>query len=239
MIIEGAISVKSAVLNDRRDINMVYFDKDKESKDFKFIIHRLKDFGIRYQFVARETIDAMASGKTHGGIIAEVGPRDYETIKDIKEGLVFAVDGVEDPFNLGYIFRTLRAFGYHQVILPKRDFSFMEANILKSSAGAFDQMDVILSESLSEDLATLKKKYKIVALGRHDGAKDAFTYRYQKPMILILGGEKRGIQKDVLNLVDEEVYIDYPSDFRNALNASSAISVMAAVIEMRKRGRRD
>ena len=239
MIIEGAISVKSAVLNRRRQINTVYFDKDKTSKDFKFIIHRLKERQIPYRFVTRSEIDNIATGKTHGGIIADVEARKYQTVQAVNDSLVFVVDGVEDPFNLGYIFRTLRAFGYHQIILPKRDFSFMEANILKSSAGAFDQMDAILSENLSEDLAILKNKYKLVALGRHEGAHNAFAYHYDEPMIIILGGEKRGIQKDVLNLIDAEVFIDYPSDFRNALNAASAISVMAAIIEMRKRGLHD
>ena len=61
------------------------------------------------------------------------------------------------------------------------------------------------------------------------------TYNFPSNKIILLGGEKRGIKKDILKISDEEIFIDYPGDFRNALNASSALSVMTAVLEMRKR----
>ena len=188
MIIEGAISVKSAVLNHRRRINKVYIDTDKTSKDFKFIINKLKDYGIKYTFVKRSFIDEIATGKTHGGIIADVDARLYQNINSVKEDNIFVIDGIEDPFNVGYILRTLRAFGYKQVIFPRRDFSTMEATILKSSAGAFDQMDVILSDNLYEDLSELKKTHRILALSRSDGARDVFDYRYNGKNIIMLGG---------------------------------------------------
>lgn len=239
MIIEGAISVKSAVLNHRRRINKVYIDTDKTSKDFKFIINKLKDYGIKYTFVKRSVIDEIATGKTHGGIIADVDARLYQNINSVKEDNIFVIDGIEDPFNVGYILRTLRAFGYKQVIFPRRDFSTMEATILKSSAGAFDQMDVILSDNLYEDLSELKKTHRILALSRSDEAKDVFDYQYNGKNVIMLGGEKRGIQKELMKLVDQEIFIDYPSDFRNALNAASALSVMVTVLEMRKRDKHD
>lgn len=233
MLIEGAISVKAAILNGRRHIDCVYFDEAKHSKDFTYIMYRAKERDIKYAYVKREVIDEMANGKTHGGIIAVCESRTYQDIHDLKEDTVFVIDGIEDPFNLGYAMRSLKAFDYKSIVLPKRDYSNMEATILKSSAGAFDMLDVVLSEDLASDLAKLKDEYTIMALNRSDKASDIFETEYPKKKIIILGGEKRGINKKAMELVDQEIFFDYPSDFRNALNATSALSMMIAVLEMR------
>lgn len=233
MLIEGAISVKAAILNGRRHIDCVYFDKAKRSKDFTYIKYRAQERDIKFEYVDREVIDEMANGKTHGGIIATCDTRTYQKISDLNEDTIFVIDGIEDPFNLGYAMRTLKAFDYHAIVLPMRDYSNMEATILKSSAGAFDMLDVVLAEDLASDLASLKAEYTIMALNRSDKATDIFKTDYPKKRIIVLGGEKRGINKHVMELVDHEVFIDYPSDFRNALNATSALSVMIAVLEMR------
>ena len=235
MIVEGAISTKAALFNGRRRVECVYIDEDKVSRDVTYILNYLNKHDIRYQLCKREYIDSIASGKTHGGIIAEVSSRKYDDISKLKDRTVFLIDGVEDPFNLGYIFRTLRAFNYHQVIMPSRDLSNMESSILKSSAGAFDELDIIMSDDLYRDLLKLKDHYKLLSLSRSDKDKDIMTYHFPSKKIILLGGEKRGIKKDILKISNEEIFIDYPGDFRNALNASSALSVMTAVLEMRKR----
>lgn len=235
MIVEGAISTKSALFNGKRDILCVYIDEDKVSRDVTYILNYLKKHNIPYRLCPREEIDSMAMGKTHGGIIADVSKRSYGTVEDIKDRTVFLIDGVEDPFNLGYIFRTLRAFNYHDVIMPSRDLENMESSILKSSAGAFDELNIVMSDDLYNDLVKLKEKYQLLSLSRSDKAVDIMEYRFPKKKIILLGGEKRGIKKDILKISDEELFIDYPGDFRNALNASSALSVVTAVLEMRKR----
>lgn len=235
MLIEGAISVKSAILNGRRQIECVYIDEAKHTKDFTYIYYRATERDIKVEYVKREFIDELANGKSHGGIIAKCSERTYQTINDLAEDTIFVIDGIEDPFNLGYAMRSLKAFNYQSIVLPKRDYSNMEATILKSSAGAFDGLDVVLAEDLASDLKTLKEEYTIMALNRSDQASDVFDTDYPKKRIIIIGGEKRGINKKVMELVDQEIFFDYPSDFRNALNATSALSMMIAVLEMRGR----
>ena len=62
-------------------------------------------------------------------------------------------------------------------------------------------MDVILSDNLYEDLSELKKTHRLLALSRSDEAKDVFDYRYNGKNVIMLGGEKRGIQKELMKLV--------------------------------------
>lgn len=237
MIVEGAISTKAALFSKKRQVNKVYIDKDKVSRDVTYILDYLDKYHLDYELCDREYIDSLASGKTHGGIIADVSNREYQKLSDIKDRTIFLIDGIEDPFNLGYIFRTLKAFNYNQVIMPYRDLSNMEAAILKSSAGAFDGLDIIMAYDLVNDLEKLKAKYQLLALSRSDKAYDAMDFTYPKYKIILLGGEKRGIKKEILKLCDKEIFIDYKSDFRNALNASSALSVMVTILEMKRRSK--
>ena len=227
MIFEGALSVKSALLNDKRDIDIIYIDKDKKDRDTRFIQKVAADKKVKVKLVSRSYIDEVASGKSHGGIILKASERRYDALK--REPFIFVVDGIEDPFNLGYIFRTLKAFGFTSIIIPKRDLSTMEQTIMKSSAGAFDMVDIYQSDDLRKDLSELKKEYQILALSRSDKAKDIFDYRFKEKTVIILGGEKRGIKKDILALGDE-LFISYKSDFRPALNVSSALAVVCAVM---------
>ena len=235
MIIEGAISVKSALENKRRVIECVYMDAKKKTRDFQYIKHLTLANQVELKLVDRSKINELASGKSHGGLIAKCQGRSYQNFKVLDaKGDVFMLDGIEDPFNLGYMLRTLYAFNYRKVILPKRDYEKMEATILKSSAGAFDKMDVVILNDSYKNLLTLKNNYQLLALARSARAKNIFSYDYErKAKLFIIGGEKRGIEKNVLKIVDEELYIEYPSDFKNALNASAALDVIVTVLKMR------
>ncbi len=228
MIFEGALSVKAALLNDRRCINTIYIDENKKDRDVRFIQRTADSKKVPVKTVSRAAIDELAYGKSHGGIIADVGGRRYDDMK--KEEDIFVLDGIEDPFNLGYIFRTLKAFGHSSVIIPKRDLFNMEPVIMKSSAGAFDMIDIHLSDDLAKDVEKLKKEYRILALSRSDEAEDIFTYRFDRPSVIILGGEKRGIKKEITSLCDRELFISYQSDFHPALNAASALAVVCSVM---------
>ena len=201
--------------------------QSNQDRDTRFIQKVAADKKVKVKLVSRSYIDEVASGKSHGGIILKASERRYDALK--REPFIFVVDGIEDPFNLGYIFRTLKAFGFTSIIIPKRDLSTMEQTIMKSSAGAFDMVDIYQSDDLRKDLSELKKEYQIIALSRSDKAKDIFDYRFKEKTVIILGGEKRGIKKDILALGDE-LFISYKSDFRPALNASSALAVVCAIM---------
>ncbi|MBR4422435.1 MAG: RNA methyltransferase, partial [Erysipelotrichaceae bacterium] len=132
MIIEGAIAVKAAISNKKRNVSMVYIDKHKKTKDFNYIRKLCRNSEISVKEMETEELRELLKGKTHGGIGAEVSLRKED---GFSEGDIFYLDGIEDPFNLGYSLRTLYAFGIKNVLLSKRDYSMMEAQLLKSSAG--------------------------------------------------------------------------------------------------------
>ena len=230
MLLEGNVSVKAAILGNHRKVEKLYYDKHKNDKDLNFILHRAKEKGIPCMPLEREEINSMATGRTHGGLVAQAGPRVYQELSECMHGktpFLVLLEGVEDPFNLGYIIRTLYSAGCDGLILPKHDWASAESTIAKSSAGAFEYMNIVMSDNLPQLVKDIKKQgIKTYAAMR----KDAITYLeadYQKPSLIAIGGEMRGLSSAVRNEIEQNIYIPYANDFRNALNAASAAAVLS------------
>ena len=233
MIIEGAIAVKAALQNHKRDISLVYIDKDKKTKDFNYIRKLIRNLNVPVKECDRAELSAVLTGKSHGGIGAEVSQRHYD---DLEDGDIFYLDGIEDPFNLGYALRSLYALGVKNVLLSKRDYSSMEAQLLKSSAGAYDMIHLKIAEDPLKEMKAFKEKgYALYGLYRGEGSKDIFDVKFAPKAVFMLGGEKRGISSELLELCDEHLYISYGSDFRNALNACAALDVVVTLLRKQRR----
>ena len=112
----------------------------------------------------------------------------------------------------------------------------MEGQLLKSSAGAYDMINIALCQEPLKMITSLKEKgYYLYGLYRGAQAKDIFDVRFADKALFILGGEKRGISGDLLDLCDDHLYISYGSDFRNALNASAALDVVVTLLRSQRR----
>lgn len=228
MIVEGAISVKACINNLKRNVELVYIDKKKKTKDFNYIRKIIKEKNISLKEIDAEDFSSYTNGKTHGGIIATVSNRNYDEFDD---GDIFFLDGIEDPFNLGYIIRTLYAFGIKNVLLPEKDYSNMEGQLIKSSAGAYEMINIKLTSNSLVDIKEYKEKgYTTYALKRGDDAVDIFNEKFAEKSLFMLGGEKRGISSSLIDLCDKYLYIPYGSDFRNSLNAAAAADVVATLL---------
>ena len=233
MIIEGAISVKSAINNSKRSVNKIYINSNKKTKDFNYIRKIARNKNIDIVECNEDDLLNIVSGKSHGGVCGDVGARKYD---EFDNGDIFYLDGIEDPFNLGYALRTLYAFGIKNVLLSARDYSSMESQLLKSSAGAYDMLNIkIVDDELKMIQEYKQNGYHLYGLYRSDNSKDVFDVKFASKALFILGGEKRGISSEVLNECNEHLYISYGSDFRNSLNACGALDVVATLLYSQKR----
>lgn len=238
MIIEGNVSVKAALLADRRKISRLIVDENKKDRDTRWILHQAEVRSVPVEYRSREEIDRLAEGRTHGGLIAETGYRHMQTKDELtrnKIPFLFLVEGVEDPFNLGYIMRTLYAAGCDGLILRKRNWENAEAVILKSSAGASEYLPVYMSDDPGKTVLWLKEQgIRTYAAMR----KDAVSYEegnYRIPALIAVGGEMRGLSAGVRTAIDQNIYIPYANDFHNALNAAAAAAVLAYEVFRQRR----
>lgn len=238
MIIEGNVSVKAAVLGGNRKINRVFVDQAKHNKDTSWILHRCEEKNISVERVPAEVIDEKASGRTHGGLIADVSTRKYQTLDECLKGkdtFLVLVEGVEDPFNLGYIMRSLYSAGCTGLIIRKRNWGDAESTILKSSAGAMEYLPVVMSEDPAEEVRTCRKLHIRTFAAMRKDAIDCFEADYREPCLIAIGGEMRGLSSGVRKEIEQNIYIPYANDFHMALNAAGAAAVLGFEVYRQRR----
>lgn len=225
-IVEGAISVKASILNKKRTIDCVCIGKDKKTKDFNFIRKICKTNNIELIEQSREELEKIAIGKTFGGVLAKVNDRVSDEFID---GDIFYIDGIEDPFNLGYCIRTLYALGFKNILLPA--YNYQDSQLIKSSAGAYEMANIKFKEDTYKEIKDLKNNgYTVYSLKRGENSKDIFKTPFKDKALFMIGGEKRGIASSFNDLIDEDLYIPYGSDFRNSLSATSSVDVLASLL---------
>jgi len=232
VLISGAISVKAAVECGKRQVAEVYADKNKitKSKDFGYIRALCRDKGIPFIIKDGEFFSREEFGSTHGGIGALVGEMetaDEEVILSADRPFIAVLDGIEDPFNFGCAVRTLYAAGATGIVLPERNWLSASGIVLRSSAGASERIDCAVTADIPAFITKAKQKgITVLAADRRD-AVPLYGEKLDGPVLLLVGGEKRGISSEILSLADKRIYIPYGREFRNALSASAAVSVFA------------
>ena len=239
ILIEGFISVKSAVVSARREIYRIIIEKSRYDEVMKSKLrvseqrryNSLLASGIKCEFLDTPEFNKLVSGENSGGIAAEAGERGFmsqDELLSVSDGYIAVLDGIEDPFNYAYSIRSLYAAGVDAIIVPSRCFEGEDALLLRSSAGAYDQADIFRSENVAQTCIALKELgYSIVSTAKTDGAKDIYRSRFKKPLCLVFGGEKRGIKQEIINISDSVIKLKYPRNCSYSLPACCAVSVIA------------
>lgn len=236
-VFEGMTSI-SAVINGHisgstdRKLETVIIDKDRiknKEKEIVFLNRKSKELSFDIRYTDEDEISAMTTGNSHGGIIALCTERKIPmlTADDVEDGGFYVmIEGIEDPYNFGYAIRTVYASGASGIVLSPRNWMSAAGVVCRASAGASELIS--LFESTPEEAVKLfrSKGYKVAGAGIRDSV-SAFDADLRRPVFLIVGGEKRGISRSVLELCDTIVRLDYGRDFKGSLSAASAASVLS------------
>lgn len=237
-ILEGMTSIRALIhakddnINDR-PIEVIYFDPSNKAREHDIAYLRAKstEYGYRLEPKARDAIDEMATGNTHGGLVAKCGSRSLPLLHDAadqirQDGFYALIDGIEDPYNFGYAIRSLYACGADGVILDERNWLSAAGVVCRSSAGASESIPVFLASP--EEAVPFFRDHKFLTVAA-DLRTDHELGRtpLPRPLLLVCGGEKRGISRRVLDLVDVRVKIPYGRDFRASLSAASAVTMFS------------
>lgn len=241
--LEGIISIKACIESKNRAIEKLYIEKEKVIKrDRKIIqfISYLKNNSISYELLSRDDIDKIAesngAGKTHGGVIAFVSERMYmdfdSFLSSLSKSNSYAVflDGIEDPYNFGYAIRNIFAFGAFGFIIPQRNWMECAGVVSRASAGASELARITVAPDDKNVLDALKThNLDIVCAAVSKDSISLVDFKFAKPFVLFIGGEKRGISKDFINNATSIVHIPYKNpDAKFSLPAASAAAIFAS-----------
>lgn len=228
MILEGFISIKAALKSDFRVVHKVLISNNKRTRKSSYMKKLCQEKGVDVTFVEPSFLDGY-NGGTHGGFIAEVEPREFQSLEDIIHGkTVFWLEGIEDPYNFGSIIRTLYASGVESVIIDNRDWTKANKIISKSSAGCYERMPMAISYDSRETANVLKQKgYDIYATMKSEESVDLYDTNFRRKSAIIIGGERRGITAETLEVCDKQVHISYGREFGYSLPATIASSIIS------------
>ena len=246
---EGMTSIRAIIegidsgVNDRQ-ISTILYDKSKSVKNAKTLGY-LRAVSSKYDFVLEETdektLEEITLGNSHGGIVAICKERSIPTLTEeifneeiAKDGFYAMIQGIEDPYNFGYALRSLYAVGCNGIILGERNWMSAAGVVCRSSAGASEMFRVYKCDEIEAANLFKKNGYNIVCADeRTDNILGECSLHF--PILLVVGGEKRGISRGLLDLADTLVKIPYGREFKASLSAASATTMFAYEIMRQNR----
>ena len=230
-VVEGAVSTLAVLTGSSRDVEriLVSSDCDRENPGIARILELGAAKGVEIRELSPEEFSEITAGSTHGGIAAVVGERKKLSLEELlskKDGFFVMLCGIEDPYNFGDALRSLYAFGADGAVLTPRNWTSAASVTARSSAGASELMDMAVCDD-EEQLFSLCEKFgiKIVCAVEKD-AVSLHRSRLERPLLLVVGGEKRGISRAILDHASQRVRIGYGRNFNRSLSASAAAAVI-------------
>lgn len=229
-IIFGIRPVLEAIESGRQ-IEKIYIKKGAEGQlinDLRDVCWRHK---LRCQEVPIEKLNRLTRGN-HQGVVAQIAAIDYVALEDILERvpdsetpLIVVFDGVTDVRNFGGIARSAECAGAHGLIVPMKNAAPVNAEAIKSSAGALNKIPVHRAGSIRNTLKMLQQEGMQVVAASEKADKILFDADLTKPTVIVMGSEDTGISKEVLKLCDEKLAIPVIGSIES-LNVSAAAAVM-------------
>jgi len=229
-VIIGRNPLMEALKNDR-EIEKILIGKGAEGSVTK-IVGMAKDKGIPLYQSDKLTLDRIACGRPHQGVIAYASAYSYGDMEDIYEKaavknedpFVIILDNLEDPHNLGAIMRTAECAGAHGIIIPKRRSCGLTEVVAKTSAGAIEYMPVVKVANIGQAIDQLKEDGFWVAacdMGGNLYYKQDLTGK----LAIVIGSEGFGISQLVRKKCDFVVSMPMVGEI-TSLNASNAAAVL-------------
>lgn len=191
--------------------------------------------------VEKKTLTDLCGTDSHQGIAVELKDRPHFDLDDLIDSapddevehvasydnfLVLALDDVQDPHNLGAIFRASECFGINWLLWSKNRGASITPTVTKVSAGATELVRFVSVSNLHDAILKLKKNgFWIIATCIGEESVSLLDFEWPKRAVLILGNEGEGVKKLLLKEADFKVAIPQFGQI-DSLNVSQATSVL-------------
>jgi 23S rRNA (guanosine2251-2'-O)-methyltransferase len=240
IILEGWVSIRAALISGSRDLYEILIHKGKLNPNLSSLLKRAQEKNVPVRQVGEAELAELVQGQTHGGVVARVGPRKLIALDELGQGpsaaFIAMLDGVEDPYNFGQAVRALYAAGAHGLVLRERNWTTAAATVARASAGAseFMPMAVVQSDAALIHFAR-EHRLQLICTGLEQHAISLYDAQLREPLLLLIGGERRGVSKPLLQAADLVLTIPYGRNFKQALDTTSASAAIAFEIMRQRR----
>jgi 23S rRNA (guanosine2251-2'-O)-methyltransferase len=172
--------------------------------------------GVSVEELSADALSRLAPGARTQGLVLEVGPLPELSLEEVLalgppgRRRVVALDGVEDPQNVGALLRSAEAAGATGVLIPERRAPPLGAAVGRASAGALEHLPIARVVNLSRALARAKERgFWVVALDPESplGLFETPDSLWESDLVLVLGGEGAGLRHGIRRLADHRLAI--------------------------------
>jgi 23S rRNA (guanosine2251-2'-O)-methyltransferase len=230
IVLEGHVSVEAALEGVARHVHRVWTTRPGDRR-----LGRLRalarEHDVLIEQVDAEIVEELAVGRTHGGVIALVGPRRERGVGQLlaevgERSLVVMLDGIEDPFNHGQAVRALYAAGVDGLV-GRRSWETATSIVTRASAGATELMPTARSDSAEDAAAACRMAGMRVAVAVSEGtADDLVDADLTGGLFVLIGGERRGVTRSFVEQADQRIRIGYGRERAPELGAAASAAII-------------
>lgn len=223
MLVYGR-NVAKELLENGKDVKKIFLQDNFDDKKIISLIEKLK---ISVEIKTKREMDHLCNG-LHQGIILDIRDYQYSKLDDVLKknpNFVVILDHLEDPHNFGAIIRTSEAAGVDAIIIPKDRQVPVNSTVMKTSAGALSNMEIVSVSNLVQAINKLKDNGFWVVGTAMENAIDYKDIDYSSKIALIIGNEGKGMSRLVMDSCDYIAKIPMVGKI-NSLNASVASGIM-------------
>jgi 23S rRNA (guanosine2251-2'-O)-methyltransferase len=233
-VLYGLHPVEEALKAGRRHFDHVLVARERHDERLERLVNMCRLAGVRIRQEARDQLTLLAQTPAHQGVVAMVRPQQSLSIEDLFEPplgnpaaarLLLALDGVEDPQNLGALLRVADGAGVDGVVLTERRSAPLSPVAVKASAGAAEHLRIARVVNLVRALEELKE-HNLWIIGLDErGTGDYDQFDLTGDCVIVLGREGAGLHDLVRRTCDHLLRIPMAGGV-SSLNVSAAGAVV-------------
>lgn len=233
-VLYGVHPVEEAIKAKRRRFDHILVAQERKDERIERLVALSRASGIRVRQESRENLTQLAQTAAHQGVVALVRGQEALSIEDLyapdaanpgAARLLLALDGVEDPQNLGALLRVADGAGVDGVVLTERRSAPLSPVAVKASAGAAEHLRIARVVNLVRALEDMKRRNLWIIGLDERGTADYDHFDFTGDCVLVLGREGAGLHDLVRRTCDHLLRIPMAGGV-SSLNVSAAGAVV-------------
>ena len=223
-------------------INKIYLQKGLRGELFYELNKLIKAKNLTTSMVPVEKLDRLSKNSNHQGAVAQISPVEFHDLEELiekvieseKTPLFLLLDQLSDVRNFGAIIRTAECTGVHGIIIQKNGSAPVNAETIKTSAGAAFKIPICKVDHIKDAMFHLQASGIKVIAATEKTTCLMYDTSFKEPCAIIMGSEGKGISPSILKLADASAKLPLLGEIAS-LNVSVACGVLLYEVVRQRR----
>jgi 23S rRNA (guanosine2251-2'-O)-methyltransferase len=216
-------------INSESSIDKIFIQKDISGHLMNELMTKIRTNNVAFSYVPVEKLDKLSKYGNHQGAVAQIAPINFHDLDTLVEAtlekeetpLFLLLDQVSDVRNFGAIIRTAECTGVHGIIIQNQGNAPVNAETVKTSAGAAFNIPICKVNHIKDALFVLQAAEIEIVAATEKTNDLLFDVDFKKPSAIIMGSEDRGINPSILKMVNAKAKLPLKGNI-GSLNVSVA-----------------